>query len=232
VTPVPPSTVLAEAQTAPALSVVVGGDGSAVAARVLAALRVDGIVGEAAPARVADVVARARRLHCDAVILCCDLSLLSDMTILRHVRKELPEAGIVVVAVGSRGRTGTTEAFNVGADGLLLESELEQSLTHVVRSVAAGYLSVPRGLRRVVVRPAFSHRERQVLALMATGLQNRVIADRLFLAESTVKSHLTSSFEKLGVHSRKEAAALLMDPVEGLRGLILDDEPDPGAASA
>jgi DNA-binding NarL/FixJ family response regulator len=66
----------------------------------------------------------------------------------------------------------------------------------------------------------FSHRERQVLALLVRGLGNRQIASHLFLAESTVKSHLSSAFQKLGVRSRKEAAALLMDPDEGLEGVL------------
>ena len=47
---------------------------------------------------------------------------------------------------------------------------------------------------------------------MARGLTNREIADRLFLAESTVKTHVGSIFGKLGVKSRSEAAALVLDP--------------------
>ena len=54
---------------------------------------------------------------------------------------------------------------------------------------------------------------------------NHEIAARLFLTESTVKSHLASAFEKLGVRSRKDAAALLLDPEEGLQQTAL---PQPG----
>jgi DNA-binding NarL/FixJ family response regulator len=144
------------------------------------------------------------------------------MSLLRHLRKELRDTGVVVVSLGS-SRARATEAVNTGADGLVPESDVERSLAAVARAVAAGHIAVPRTLRRCVARPAFSHRERQVLALVASGLQNREIADRLYLAESTVKSHLASSFEKLGVRSRKEAAALVLDPDEGLRALVLEN---------
>ena len=57
-------------------------------------------------------------------------------------------------------------------------------------------------------------------------MHNREIADRLFLAESTIKSHVASSLAKLGVRSRKEAAALVLDPQEGLRALVLREGPE------
>jgi DNA-binding NarL/FixJ family response regulator len=171
---------------------------------------------------VAGALSHSERLPAAVVVLCCDLASPAHMTALRHLRKGLRDGGIVVVSLGS-ARARVSEALNVGADGLVPEQEIERSLAVVVRAVSIGHVSVPRRLRRCVARPAFSHRERQVLALMATGLQNREIADRLFLAESTVKSHLASSFDKLGVRSRKEATALVLDPDEGLRPLVLEN---------
>ena len=85
-----------------------------------------------------------------------------------------------------------------------------------IRAVSAGQVVVPRQLSRTAVRPALSHREKQALALLANGFTNRQIAARLFLAESTVKTHLTSVFGKLGVHSRSEAAELVLDPDQKL----------------
>jgi DNA-binding NarL/FixJ family response regulator len=73
---------------------------------------------------------------------------------------------------------------------------------------------VPRTLSRQVLKPVFSHREREILGLVAEGATNREIADHLFLAESTVKSHLSTAFTKLGVRTRAEAAALVLDPGE------------------
>jgi two-component system, NarL family, response regulator DevR len=205
-----------------ALSALVAAEDVVTARRVLAALEADEIVGAVGGRQPAEVAVRAAQLRPDVAILCCDLSVGAEMSLLRHVRKELRDTGIVVVAMGS-SRARVSEAVNTGADGLVPEGDIDRSLAVVVRAVAAGHVAVPRSLRRSVARPAFSHRERQVLALVATGLQNREIADRLFLAESTVKSHLASSFEKLGVRSRKEAAALVLDPDEGLRALVLEN---------
>jgi DNA-binding NarL/FixJ family response regulator len=150
------------------------------------------------------------------------VSRVASTSALRRLRRAIGDAGIVVVARGTQ-RASVREILNIGADGFLLEEDLEHSLVAVVRAIAVGHVSVPRDVRRCLVRPAFSHREREVLALVVDGLQNREIAARLYLAESTVKNHVASSFAKLGVRSRKEAAALVLDPDEGLRALVLGD---------
>jgi DNA-binding NarL/FixJ family response regulator len=64
--------------------------------------------------------------------------------------------------------------------------------------------------------PALSAREKQILGLVVMGYMNSQIAAQLFLAESTVKSHLSSAFGKLGVRSRNEAASLICEPERGL----------------
>jgi DNA-binding NarL/FixJ family response regulator len=57
--------------------------------------------------------------------------------------------------------------------------------------------------------------------MVVRGLTNRQIAHELFLAESTVKTHLSSAFSKLNTRSRAEAAAIILDPDEGLGDSIL-----------
>ena len=74
---------------------------------------------------------------------------------------------------------------------------------------------MPRALRRQSRRSALSHREKQIWPWWSLDYTNRQIADELFVAESTVKTHLSSAFDKLDARSRAEAAALILDPEEG-----------------
>jgi DNA-binding NarL/FixJ family response regulator len=144
------------------------------------------------------------------VVFACDVDLPREMAALRRLRRELREPAIVAVSPMATG-TGVRRALDAGADGVVFESELESTLAVAVRAVASGQSVVPRKLRASVERPAFSHRERQVLSFVSRGLTNAQIADKLFLSESTIKSHLSSAFSKFGVRSRKEAAALFLE---------------------
>ena len=84
---------------------------------------------------------------------------------------------------------------------------------------------MPRSLRRQLAPRALSYREKQILGLVVQGYTNRQIADKLIVAESTVKTHLSSAFGKLDTRSRSEAAALIVDPEEGF-GLGILPIPD------
>jgi DNA-binding NarL/FixJ family response regulator len=156
------------------------------------------------------------------IVLVCNVDLAGDMAALRRLRRELRKPAFVVISAPATG-TGVRRALDAGADAVVFEPEIESTLAVTVLAVASGQSVVPRKLRASVERPAFSHRERQVLALVSKGLTNGEIAERLLLAQSTVKSHLSSAFAKLGIRSRKEVNALLQDPEQarsvGLFGL-------------
>jgi DNA-binding NarL/FixJ family response regulator len=159
----------------------------------------------------------------DAVVLVADLARAAGLAALRRVRKEVPATRVVVVARDPSAAMAR-QTLNAGADALVAQREIERSLAPVIRAVVAGFVCTPRWARRLVAKPTFSHREKQVLGLLVAGLTNHQIASRLYLAESTVKSHLASAFAKLGVRSRKDAAALLLDPAEGLATTALPPE--------
>lgn len=130
----------------------------------------------------------------------------------------------LVIVVCSPERTRAETLLWGGVDGIIVEPGADAAIGPVVRSVLAGYLVVPRALRVALEPPPLSARERQTLALVIEGLTNREIADRLYLAESTVKRHLSSTFRRLGVSSRREAAAAVLSAEHGL-GLAQRDKP-------
>ena len=110
-------------------------------------------------------------------------------------------------------------AFKAGARGYVLKGLPARDLAHIVRVVAAGdvYVSptLAAGMLRELTskRPQnplseLSEREREVLSLVAEGLTNREIGERVHLAEKTVKHHMTNILGKLHVRSRLEAALL------------------------
>ena len=140
------------------------------------------------------------------VILVCGADKPSEMAALRRLRRDSPDPAIVVISPPATG-TGVRRVLDAGADALVFDPELERTLATTVRAVSIGQSAIPRKFLASVEKPVLSHRENEVLALVRSGLTNAEIAERLFLAESTVKSHLSSIFTKFGVRSRKEVAA-------------------------
>ena len=190
--------------------------------RMAAALQAYGLPGATRASTVSEATAAMAAAGAEAplVTLACDISNPERVAQLRRLHKLARSARIVVVTPETDA-TGVRRALDAGASGVVFESELEATLGASVIAVAVGQTTAPRRLRGGLHKPAFSHRERQVLAHVARGLTNSEIAEALFLSESTVKSHLSSAFAKLGVRSRKEAAALVLDSDRGLGADLL-----------
>jgi DNA-binding NarL/FixJ family response regulator len=119
------------------------------------------------------------------------------------------------------------DALAAGASGFLLKDALPDELVHAVLVVAAGdALLAPSVTRRLLERFAtqrpvaprkaqeladLTEREREILVLIGTGLSNGEIAAQLFIAEQTVKTHVSRIFTKLGVRDRVQAVILAYD---------------------
>jgi DNA-binding NarL/FixJ family response regulator len=155
----------------------------------------------------------------DVLVLVGDIVRPVTSKLLRRLQRQAPAVRIVVVSPDRTGN-GARRALNLGADGFVAISQLD-GLAAAVEAVHHGLVCVPRAVRRTIAKPSFSQREKEILAMVTTGSTNQEIAARLYLTESTVKSHLATAFEKLGVRSRKDAAALLLDPDEGLQATAL-----------
>src|SRR3954452_12534139 len=140
--------------------------------------------------------------------------------VLRYANRRLPSAIVVVVtALGDRVDLGLTVAS--GADAVVREEDIDLAFGPAVRAAACGQFSAPSSLLRLIQPPALSHRERQILGLALAGLSNAEIADRLYLAPSTVKTHISAAYRRLGVHSRREATALVFASDDALGRTVL-----------
>jgi DNA-binding NarL/FixJ family response regulator len=168
--------------------------------------------------------------HLDPVPACVVIAQASRIgpADVEKLRMAFPAAKVVVVA-DSISRRNVVDWLKAGVDGIVPAAEAHERLTATVRTALAGQLSIPEEYRHALAKPQLSPREKQVLGMVVLGLMNREIANRLFVAESTVKTHLASAFRKLGVRSRGEATALILDPEEGLGTGILSilDHDDP-----
>jgi DNA-binding NarL/FixJ family response regulator len=174
-----------------------------VARAALAALEGDGLIVEGQHLGSGPGAVELLAAGTDVVLIIEDD--LECAEVVQAARRRAPDAGIVVVLPAAT-RSDTRALLAAGADALVLEREGEEVLSAAVRSVSLGQVSVPRPFRECLDRPALSHRERQIIALVAAGCTNAQIAQRLCLSESTIKGHLSSAFRRLGVSSRRKVA--------------------------
>lgn len=156
----------------------------------------------------------------DVVVVWCDRVSGKDVSVLRRLKRGAPSVPVVVVATSIR-HSVLADGLAAGLDALVLARDVEVCLGLAVENAMCGQIALPRELSTAVARPTLSVREKQTLALVVMGFSNAEIAQKLFVSESTVKSHLSSAFDRLGVRSRREAAALILDPDRGLGAGIL-----------
>ena len=128
---------------------------------------------------------------------------------------------VVVSPAGTDHAPAMRRCMRLGVAGFVQEERLSAALVPTVVAVAAGQSAMPLEGVLEAAAPSLTTREKQVLGLVVMGLSNAEIASRLYVAESTVKSHLTTAFSKLGVRSRNHAVALILDPQSGLGTGIL-----------
>ncbi len=202
-----------------AIRVAVADDHPMFRAGVLASLReVEDleIVGEAGDA--AGALALARTELPDVIIL--DIAMPGGgLSAAREIAAACPATRIVMLTV-SEDEDDLLAAVKAGASGYVLKGAGAGELVRVIRSVHAGEVYVAPalawGMLRELRSPRTSpydeltEREREVLELVAEGLSNQEIGDRLGLAEKTIKHYMTNILGKLQVRSRVEAALLVV----------------------
>ncbi|MFC7618512.1 response regulator [Actinokineospora soli] len=165
---------------------------------------------------VAEALVRAGADHPDVAVVDVRLPDGDGVALCRSLRSLDPPPHCLVLTAFD-DENALVEAIMAGAAGYLLKQVRGQDLLTAVREVAAGRsLLDPVTTARVLDRmrrsasdelSSMTEREREVLELMGEGLSNRQIAERLFLAEKTVKNYVTSVLAKLGMQRRTQAVA-------------------------
>jgi DNA-binding NarL/FixJ family response regulator len=183
------------------------------------------VVAEAATAEDALAIA----LSADPDVMLIDIALpgMSGVQLLRELAPRLPDAKIIMLTVSGADRD-VVEAIRSGAHGYLTKDVTPEALARAVRAAGQGELVMPRKLAaRLVERLArrgaaaqephesplepLSHRERDVLRLLADGLTDREIATALTISVRTVETHVSNILHKLGARNRAQAARRYRD---------------------
>jgi DNA-binding NarL/FixJ family response regulator len=179
------------------------------------------VVGEAADGR--EAVASAQELRPDVVLMDIRMPGMDGLEATRRLMTTQNPPRVLMLTTFDLDEY-VYDALRVGASGFLLKDVRPEQLADAVRAVAAGdTLLAPAITRRLVEqylrRPPpgartplglgeLTDRELDVLRLVARGKSNQQIAGTLFLGESTVKTHLTHLFAKLGLRDRAQAVVL------------------------
>jgi DNA-binding NarL/FixJ family response regulator len=186
------------------------------------------VLGQAADG--AEAIAQARRLRPDVVLMDVRMPNLNGIEATRELvnpSRGEPHVPRVLVLTTFDADDYVYDALAAGASGFLLKDALPDELVQAVRVVAAGdALLAPSVTRRLLERfasqrPTAPHkvqslrglteREREILVLIGRGRSNSEIAAELFIAEQTVKTHVSRIFTKLGVRDRVQAVILAYD---------------------
>jgi DNA-binding NarL/FixJ family response regulator len=160
-----------------------------------------------------EAIARVEEFRPDVVLMDLSMPEMDGVEATRRIAERFPDSHVLVLTSFS-DQTRILDALEAGADGYLLKHAEPDDIADAIREVHAGGSPLdPKAARTLLESrrmarsaPQLTDREREVLLLVRDGLANKQIARRLGIAERTVKAHLTSVFQRLGVTDRTQAA--------------------------
>jgi DNA-binding NarL/FixJ family response regulator len=189
--------------------------------RTLLSVRPDlKVVGEAGDGE--EAIKLCRTLKPAVVLMDLQMPVLDGVEATRRLHHEQPDSRVIVLTTFDDDEM-VFDGLRAGALGYLLKDAPSEKLAEAIRAAARGESFLQPSIAAKVVAefarlttkrspPAqaliepLSDREQEILALIATGATNREIGNQLFLAEGTVKNHVTNVLGKLGVRDRTQAA--------------------------
>lgn len=180
------------------------------------------VVGEASDGL--EGVKRAKQLKPDVVLLDLHMPVTGGLVTIPLLREEVPKTEIIILTV-SEDTDDLLEALRMGARGYLLKNIETEFLLDSIRRAAAGEsvmssqmggkladaMRVPQRVVGNAHPEKLTPREREIIAMLASGASNKEIARKLDLAESTVKIHVQGILRKLNLASRVQAAVYAVE---------------------
>jgi two-component system, NarL family, nitrate/nitrite response regulator NarL len=162
----------------------------------------------------ADALGAVRSYRPDVVVLDIRMPGMGGLEVCRKIREDKLPTRMVILTAAIKNEE-TDEAVHLGVHGIVLKEMAPQLLVQCIRKVHAGEQwlerqSTRQTLEKMLRREAgarevnviLTHREIELVCLVAGGLRNKEIADKLFISEGTVKVHLHNIYEKLNIYSR------------------------------
>ena len=183
---------------------------------LLASLPDAEVVGEASTGE--EAVEAALLLQPDVILLDLHMPEGNGIEAARRIRQTAPQVGVLVLTM-FEDDASVFAAMRAGARGYLVKGANQDEILRAVRAVASGEAIFGPGIARRLIDyfsaaapglpqgafPELTDREREVLELIAQGLSNPVIAQRLSIAAKTVRNHVSNTFTKLQVADRAQA---------------------------
>ncbi|MEU2789844.1 response regulator transcription factor [Streptomyces sp. NPDC007100] len=176
------------------------------------------VIGEAVDGQ--DAIDRIAALSPDVVLMDIRMPVLDGLEATHRITRSFPDVRIVMLTTFDEDEY-VYEALRAGASGFMLKDSSAQQLAEAVRTVATGgALLAPTVTKRLIEEFArgrsprtvprgrvagLTERETEVLRLIAQGLSNSELAERLVIAEQTVKTHVSRMLVKLGLRDRTQA---------------------------
>jgi len=188
------------------------------------------VVGEASTGP--EAVALAKKIKPDVILMDIKLPQMDGVSATRVIRKECPQTNVLILS-SYEDEAHVTEAIQAGANGYLSKMLPASELVHALKTFTAEGVMIPQpimgkliqGLRQMgtpgydSAPDSLTATEIKVMALLGKGKSNKEIAAELTCSVKTVKNHLNSIFQKLGVNNRTEAVVKAIE-----KGLISPED--------
>jgi two-component system, NarL family, response regulator LiaR len=168
----------------------------------------------------ADALEKVEKLSPDLVLMDLKMPIMNGVQATRRIRERFPQVKVLVLTTYDADEW-VVDAIRAGASGYLLKDSPRDEIVAAIQRTAKGETAVSAQVTETLYRVVqhgtpkdstlakkLNEREREILSLLAKGLSNAEIAERMHLAEGTIRNYVSTIFTKLDVSDRTQAAAI------------------------